>query len=302
MKKILAVLLAFCFLLSGCHVDSSQTEETTTAAEADNSEPQPYPVIINDVEIDKSPEKIVCLSPALTEILYEMGFGERIIGRSIYCDYPPAATAAEEFGSSTNPDIDRIIQLQPDLVLTATPIASKDVLRMSEAGITTLVISAPTTIEEFSANYIAIGLLMNGLFTGNEKGEQFFSDISKTLDNSTAVSFGKFVYITQNLTVAGGDTLEGAIFSCFGENLAAEAEGYSYDKSLLLEAQPDLILLSDDYTLDDLQNDEICSQLDCVANGNVLPVDNSYFERPTARIIKFLQNLISEYKKLKQAA
>ena len=302
MKKIFAVLLTFSLLLSGCHVSNSQDEEITTTTEAEVSEPQPYPITINDVEIEKAPEKIVCLSPALTEILYEMGFGERIIGRSSYCDYPSAVMSAEDVGSSANPNIDRIIQLQPDLVLTATAIASKDILRMSEAGIKTLVISAPTTIEDFSANYVALGLLMNGLFTGTEKGEQFFSDISKTLDNSSAVSFGKFVYITQNLTVAGGDTFEGAVLSCFGENLAAEAGGYSFDKSLLLENQPDLILLSDDYTLEDLQNDEICSQLDCVMNGNVLPVDNSYFERPSARIIKFLQNLITEYKKLKQAA
>ena len=302
MKKFLALLLTCTLLLSGCHVDSPQTEEETTSTEAEVSEPQPYPITINDVEIEKSPEKIVCLSPALTEILYEMGFGERIIGRSSYCDYPSAVMSAEDVGSSANPNIDRIIQLQPDLVLTATAIASKDVLRMSEAGIKTLVISAPATIEQFSANYTALGLLMNGLFTGTEKGEQAFADISKTLDNSTAVSFGKFVYITQNLTVAGGDTFESAVLSCFGENLGADAEGYSFDKSLLLENQPDLILLNDNYTLEDLQNDEICSQLDCVVNGNVLLVDNSYFERPTARIIKFLQNLTTEYKKLKQAA
>ena len=301
MKKLFASLLIFCIMLSGCHTQT-QTEEQTTTQQTQAEEPQPYPVTINGVEIEKSPEKIVCLSPALTEILFEMGYGENIIGRSSYCDYPSAVTETQDLGSSAAPDIDRIIQLRPELVLTATAIASRDVLRMSEAGIKTLVISAPTTIEEFSANYIALGLLMNGTFTGREKGEQFFSDISQTLANSSAVSFGSFIYITQNLTIAGGDTFEGAVLSCFGENLAENAEGYSYELSQLLENQPELILLNSNYTIEDLENNGICSQLDAVMNKKVLQVENSYFERPTARIIKFLQNLIVEYKKLSREA
>ena len=52
MKKFLALLLTCTLLLSGCHVDSPQTEEETTSTEAEVSEPQPYPITINDVEIE----------------------------------------------------------------------------------------------------------------------------------------------------------------------------------------------------------------------------------------------------------
>ena len=79
-------------------------------------EPQPFPVFIDDVEIEKSPAHIVSLSPALTEILFEFGEGGRLIGKSDYCDYPVAVKKTDTIKTGSGFNVTQVIQLSPDLL------------------------------------------------------------------------------------------------------------------------------------------------------------------------------------------
>lgn len=302
MKKTLIILLAvLSFVISGCEIQTITNggEQTDTLTSTETTEPEliPYPITIGGVEISESPAKVVCLSPSITEIVYELGYGDRLIGRGSYSDYPPVVLKLPEVGSSAKPDFDAIIALAPDVVLTGTAISTREQHVLERAGIKTLVLPAPTTLQGFREIYQALGLLFEGAFTGAEKGEQTFSPVAKACSNSGVVYIGKYVYITQNLAVAGGNTLESAIFSCFGVNAAETGVNYAYDVSQLLENQPELILLNDIYTLDDLLAHELFSQLDAVMNNRVIYIDNAYFERPTARIVDMIVHMIDEYRK-----
>lgn len=300
MKKLSALLLMIALLLCGCeNVNDGDISEETTE-NTDSAEPMPYPFFINGTEIPAQPEKVVCLSPALTEIIYEMGYGDKIVGRSSYCDYPSDVKNAADLGSTANPDIDAIIDLLPDLVITSTPIASKDTFAMEQAGIKTVLIPAPTTLEGFSSIYTSLGLIFEGMFTGTEKGEDAYSFISKALGNTDAVNLGNFVYITENLTVAGGDTFESAVLSCFGSNIAKGETGYGFDRAELIEHQPDVILLSDKYAIDNLLNDEYYSQLNAVAENRVIYINNIYFERPSVRITILIDGLLIDFGNLQR--
>ena len=95
MKKkiplLISALLMLTFAISGCEnivlVPGRSSGAITESSEA--SEPlSAYPVTLNGTEILKAPEKIVSLTPAYTEILFEMGYGDRIVAVSDYCDYP----------------------------------------------------------------------------------------------------------------------------------------------------------------------------------------------------------------------
>ena len=299
-KKAIAVLLSCSIIItafSACKKNEEEepdkTEETTAEAE-----PMPYPLTINGTEIISGPEKVVCLSPAIAEIIFEMGYGDTIIGRSSYCEYPESILSAEDVGSTANPNINAITHLMPNLVITSTPIASKDIFTMEQAGIATLIIPAPTTLEGFSSIYTALGLIYEGMFTGTEKGEEAYSGISKLLGNTEALNIGKFVYVTESLAVAGGNTFESAVLSCFGTNIAKESSGYEYDKEQLLENQPDVILLNSKYTRGDLLDDGVFSQLDAVRDYNIIYIDNIFFERPTSRLSELINNLLTDYKNL----
>ena len=299
-----AVILAAALITSGCDnimlipgkSSGTVTEESSVASEPLSS----YPVILNNTEITKTPEKVVSLTPAYTEILFEMGYGDKVVAVSDYCDYPEAVKELPKAASSANPDISAIKKLRPDLVITATPIVTKDKITLEAEGIKVLTITSPRTIEEFENIYKFFGLAFEGLFEGEAVGEKAFSDIRKQLDAIKKTDL-KFVYITAASTPAGGDTFESAILSLFGTNCAKDSEGYSYKAEDLRNDQPDIIFISDALGEDILTSDENYSSLDAVANGNTAVLENRYFERPGGRITGLLSSVTEAFNKAENA-
>ena len=150
-----AALLALTITFCGCEnimliPGKSSGAIVEESSSSQSSEPlSAFPVTLNDTEITKAPEKIVSLTPAYTEILFEMGYGEKITAVSDYCDYPESVKELPKAASSANPDITAIKKLKPDLVITATPIVTKDKISLEAQGIKVLVIPSPRSIEEF---------------------------------------------------------------------------------------------------------------------------------------------------------
>jgi iron complex transport system substrate-binding protein len=290
------MMLAF----TGCEDDvpEDDADDVTDLIIDEPDEPAPFPVIIAGVSIAVSPERVVSLSPSLSEIIYELGYGNRLISRSAYCDFPPGVLSLPVAGSSVNPDIDRIIALSPSLVLTTLPLSQKDMFRMEQSGITTLTVPAATGLNGLRDVYRALGLVFEGAFTGIEAGEEAFSVISRACDNKDVVNIGSFIYITGDFKAATGDTLEHSVFSCFGVNLAEGGRYYEFDLSGLTENQPDVILLSNKYTTADLLSSGYFGSLDAVTEGRVIYIDNVSFERPSARLVRTIEQMISDFRNI----
>ena len=70
-----------------------------------------------DVTLHKAPTRIIPLAPSLTEIVYSLGLGERIVGVTEFSYYPPEATQKPKVGSYVNLNIERIISLSPELAI-----------------------------------------------------------------------------------------------------------------------------------------------------------------------------------------
>jgi len=66
---------------------------------------------------DSSPARVIALAPNVAECVYALGYGERVVAVSDYSAYPPEAAAAERVGGTFNPNLERIIALDPDLVI-----------------------------------------------------------------------------------------------------------------------------------------------------------------------------------------
>ena len=72
-----------------------------------------------EVRIEKVPQRIISLAPSHTEILFALGLEERVIGVTDFCDYPPEALEKEKVGGPWTPDVEKIVALQPDLILAS---------------------------------------------------------------------------------------------------------------------------------------------------------------------------------------
>jgi iron complex transport system substrate-binding protein len=69
------------------------------------------------VNIPENPQRLISLAPSITETLYALGLGDRIVGDTTYCDYPPEARLKPHVGALLNPSMEAIVALKPDLVL-----------------------------------------------------------------------------------------------------------------------------------------------------------------------------------------
>jgi iron complex transport system substrate-binding protein len=91
---------------------------------------------------ENPPERIVSLTPSVTETLFALGIGARLVGVSDYCDFPPAAAVLPRVGTFLQPVIEQVIHLQPDLVLTSPSPGNKNAVQAIErAGCRVAVVS-----------------------------------------------------------------------------------------------------------------------------------------------------------------
>ncbi len=69
------------------------------------------------VNVPENPQRLISLAPSITETLYALGLGDRMVGDTDYCDYPPEARTKPHVGALLNPSLEKIVALKPDLVL-----------------------------------------------------------------------------------------------------------------------------------------------------------------------------------------
>ncbi|MDP2916514.1 MAG: helical backbone metal receptor, partial [Dehalococcoidia bacterium] len=110
------------------------------------------------VRLDKVPQRIVSLSPSNTEIVFALGLDDKLVGVTTFCDYPEAAKAKPKVADFSKVDMERVVSVQPDLVL-ATQIHKEMVIpALERLGIPVLGVF-PETLEKLVADISLIGVV-----------------------------------------------------------------------------------------------------------------------------------------------
>src|SRR5207247_81745 len=109
---ILAITLAILFSPACYRSESVNTSTSATRAVTDEAGRR--------VVLPQKIDRIISLAPNLTEIVYAVGAGDRLVGRTRYCDYPAEAKQVAEVGDTMTPSVERIIALKPQIVLVST--------------------------------------------------------------------------------------------------------------------------------------------------------------------------------------
>ncbi len=282
--KIFIIVLFSVFMLCSC-TEISEPEASVPAAATAVTEAA-YPVEAGNLIFNSSPKTIGSLSPAVTEIIFELGFGDRLVCRSSYCDYPEEAKDIPHAGSAANPDIDKLIGYSPDLLITQSPIANKDIKRLNESGITLLTLPAPSSLTELFENYRIISNILSGSIDGDRLAQNALSEFKTALteaDNSCE-SLVLIMNVSEDgFSVGTGDSFAGDYISAFGKNIAEEYTEFSMTAEELISADPQVIFLAHPLESHDIPA-EVSSQLSAFSEGHVFVIDASLTERPTSRL------------------
>ncbi len=263
-----------------------------------------YPLTVTDFEgrkviIEKEPQRIVSLAPSVTESLFYIGAGDKLVGVTDYDDFPPAVkniTRVGGYGKYANLEV--IASLQPDLIIADD--FSVSILESLEK-IAPVVIVSPRNIEDV---YRQIELL--GEVTNREGGARaVVADMKARVSYVAAMvaekpkvkTFFLLSYYNGYWTGGNGTFINDLISLAGGENVFGDVSGWgAASEEQIIARNPEVIIISPNAGI---KPEDLCSgplsEVDAVKNGRVYVLsDENLVVRPGPRIVHGLEE-IAEY-------
>lgn len=245
------------------------------------------------------PERIVCLAPSLTETVFALGAGNRVVGVTDWCDFPPEAKTRAKVGGMGAPNLEAIVALHPDLVLAPAIGKADAYARLRALGIR-VEVSDPTSIAETIETMRRIGAWIEEKASAEALARKMEAD----RDALAARVAGRprvraaFVVGHDPLFVAGEGTFADDMMRIAGaENVCRDAKGWArYGMEDFLARNPEVIL---DSTMGNERGaDEALvahwakwKDLAAVSAKRVCAVDSDLTNRPGPRIVEAIEHL-----------
>lgn len=292
MKHLIEGLMVLFIILSGCG-------SPDTLNPSQESTKFPITLIGNrgeNVTILAPPERIVSLAPSNTEILFALGLGEKVVGVTEYCDYPEEATEKEKIGGFKTVDIEKVVSLNPDLVLATGGVQTDAVQKLRELGLIVVVVDA-RDIDGILENLRLVGRITDR----NKEAESLIENMVKKIDAIKKERAGKrekpsVIYIIWGdpLMVAGPDTFASDLIELAGGENAFSDAALQYpavSMESVIERDPQAIIASDHIGIDlkGLKNATEWREVSAVKNNNLYTIDADIVNRPGPRIVDALE-------------
>ena len=192
-------------------------------------------------------QRIVSLAPNLTEILFELGLGDQIVGVTNYCTYPPEALEKEKVGGFINPNLEKIVSLKPDLVVSEQWPSSKTVPRLREFGLQVLEVISPKSFEEIYQVIRGVGKAVNRCQGAEELIHRMVQRLEEVQSKASRLDRSPSVYVEIDLpswTIGKQSFITEALLLCGAHNLFEDVEKRSFQasKEMIVDRNPDVIL------------------------------------------------------------
>lgn len=255
-------------------------------------------LIANGQLYAKPAKRIIALSPHAVEMLFAIGAGERIVGTVEYADYPQAALKIPRVGNFTGIQIERVIELQPDLIVGwKSGNQPADLKKLKSLGFN-LFYTHPQTISEISDDLIKLGQL-----TGLQEQARLAADnvnkhhieIKQKYINKAKVKVFYQLWHDPLRSVGAGSWIESLIKDCQGTNLLNDATSpyplISLESVLVKDPQVIIIPHHSGNTEDKQAIWKNWSMIDAVKNKRLFTINGDLLHRFSPRAIEGLEKL-----------
>ena len=243
-------------------------------------------------------ERIVSLAPNISEILFFAGVGERVVGVTRYCNYPSEVLSLPKIGGISDPNLEKIIALDPELV-----IATKDgnpawVIRLLEEGGIPCFVINPRTMDDILRDINKIALLT----AASEKGKARIRRLGKEFSSLAGTENGEgvkvlFLYASSPLVGAGkGTFIDEVIGRAGGKNVLSNYR-VPYPRlglEEILSLHPEALFYVTG--MDSGEGASSIARIESMMSGEkvkIVPLDSDMFTRPGPRLFRGLQILRS---------
>ncbi|WP_339856502.1 cobalamin-binding protein [Pseudohongiella acticola] len=193
-------------------------------------------------------KRIISLAPSMTELLFSVGAGDQLVGVMDYSDYPPEALTLPVVGRYDALDMERIVALQPDLIIAWRSGNPRGALnRLSELGFPVYV-AEPDSLHSIGEHLARLGVITGHASRGEDLNQQFIEQIQQlraNYGNKTAIRVFYQVWHSPMISVGGEELINDMIQLCGGENIFAELPvGPKVNLEDVLARNPEVIIAS----------------------------------------------------------
>ncbi|MGB9663740.1 MAG: ABC transporter substrate-binding protein [Ignavibacteria bacterium] len=259
-----------------------------------------YDDIGNKIELTRNPERIISAAPNLTEIIFAIGAGDLLVGRTSFCNYPDEVNKIQIIGDMLHFNFEKIVELKPDLIFLTVEGNTKELYdKLKSLGIQVYVTN-PRDLNGILNTISNLGIILNR----KQKADSLINSIKKSLNEISAMKFKKrkaiFVVSFSPLIIAGRNTFINEMMEKVNlENIAPENSVSAYpiiSREEILDKNPEVIIIpKGNYTLNDiLKIYPEWQNLSAIKKQKIIYVDQDLFFRPGPRFIQAIKVLSHE--------
>ncbi|MCA1625693.1 MAG: cobalamin-binding protein [Acidobacteria bacterium] len=287
-QKLAFISLLLCaFLFTNCKSEIRKAQVNSPSHEVTDD-------LGRRVKIPEAIERAVSLAPNLTEIVFAIGAGNKLVGVTSYCNYPIEAQKIQKVGDTLNPNIENIIALKPQIVLVSTASQIETFTKTLEQQDITVFVTNPNSLEDIYKSIYQTG----EIFGKKEKSQEVVDDLKKRvadieartntakdikvflqISNEPLFTIGKESFLTDLIARAGGVSITETVATAYPK----------ISKETAFALQPEAIILSD--SEDNREPNEIFKNSPAVKNGNVFKINADLLSRPSPRIVDALEQI-----------
>src|SRR5699024_5562899 len=285
--RIVYLLFAAIIVLSGCQ---SNTDNEKNEAKQESKEKVEY-------------KRIISLIPSNTEILYELGLGDKVVGVSTVDDYPKDVKDKKQF-DAFKLDTEALMKAKPDLILAHESNKStqeKDLKKLTDAGVKVVYIDDANSINEMYQTFKQVGKVTGKEKEANKLVDKVKNDIEKMKKDIPEDKQGKKVFMEissqPDIYTSGKNTFyDDMLTSIKAKNVFHDEEGWiKTDKESILKRNPDVMITTSGQSEEEYKklnnNRDGFDQVNAVKNDSVYALNADKISRPGPRLAEGLEEL-----------
>ncbi|MFT5033177.1 MAG: iron complex transport system substrate-binding protein [Bacteroidia bacterium] len=252
--------------------------------------------VIDDIEqhlcLDKPAQRIIALSPGVTELLYAAGAGDQIVAVVSFSDYPEPAKALPRIGGYDRFDMEAILAAKPDLIIAWKEGNPREQVAQLRAFGLPVYHGDQRNFDDIAATIQRLGVLAGTELEANKEAERFLTrirELRQQYAKAAPVSTFYQVWVNPLMSANNKHFIGHAISLCGGDNIFGDLQRLTprISKEAVLAANPEVIIAGgmgedDPGWLDAWR---AYSNLDAVRSGNLFFIPPSTLQRPSPRLL-----------------
>ena len=283
---------------------------TANVNSVSNSEvARPTRIVTDDLErrvtVPVKVTRVVSLAPNLTESIYAVGAGDRLVGVTTFCNYPEQAKEIAKIGDTMNPNMESIVALKPDIVFVSTASQIENFTKTLEQNGIAVYVTNPQSLDGVIHNLEQFAIMfgtdqtakpfIENLQTRSQKLNVFTLQRDETPEGyeKRVLPVRVFVQISKEplFTIGKGSFVTEVVERGGGKSVTANVESAypKLSKETASALNPEAIILSD--SDDNKEPNEVFKNSPAVKNKRVYKISADLLSRPGPRLVDALEQI-----------